>query len=172
MILYTTTVLEISIGYYFIISKPTLFLSLKMRKNVPNNGQSVAEDMTSNARHFLPVHLVRLVRFDTWLYVWYVSVRFGTSACRVGFFDMKLSLEGIIRSCRFLYRVPYTNYFIATSTDPHILTLVFQINLYPEVEKIRGFDCADALGARRYRKMCSRCTYRTNDPHISKVLLR
>jgi hypothetical protein len=62
MILYTTTVLEISIGNYFIISKPTRFLSLKLRKNVPNNGQLVAEDMTSSARHFLPVHLVR---FDT-----------------------------------------------------------------------------------------------------------
>jgi hypothetical protein len=79
MLLYTTTVLEISIGYYFIISKPTRFSSLKMRKNVPNNGQSIAEDMTSNARHFLPVHLVR---YGTWLYVlqsfdtfWYVIVR-------------------------------------------------------------------------------------------------
>jgi hypothetical protein len=111
MILYTTTVLEISIGCYFIILKPTRFLSLKMRKNVPNNGQSIAEDMTSNPRHFLLIHLVgfgtwlyvwyvavRLVRgctFGTsgmWLYVWYVLVRFGTSACRVGFFDMKLSL--------------------------------------------------------------------------------
>jgi hypothetical protein len=81
MILYSTTVLKISIGYCFIISKPTRFLSLKMWKNVPNNGQSVAEDMTSNARHSLPVLLVRfgtwlyvLVRFDTWLYVWYVLV--------------------------------------------------------------------------------------------------
>ena len=95
MVLYTTTVLEISIGYYFNISKPTRFLSLKMRENVPNNGQSEAEDMTSNARHFLPVHLVRFGTFGTFWYVWYVLVRFGTSACRVGFFDMKLSLEGI-----------------------------------------------------------------------------
>jgi hypothetical protein len=85
-----------------------------MRKNVPNNGQSIAEDITSNARNFLPVHLVRS---GTWLYVWYVLVRgctfgtfwyvyvrfgtfwyvlvrFDTSAYRVGFFDMKLSLEG------------------------------------------------------------------------------
>jgi hypothetical protein len=102
MILYTTT--EISIGYYFIISQPTRFLSLKMRKNVPNNGQAIAEDMTSNARHFLPVHLVRFdtfwyvsVRFGTWLYVWYVLVRFGTFRY-VGMprriFDMKLSPEG------------------------------------------------------------------------------
>jgi hypothetical protein len=75
MILYTTTVLEISIGYYFIISKPTRFLSLKMRKNVPNNGQSVAEDMTSNARHFLPV---QLVRFGTWLFVLVRDCTFGT----------------------------------------------------------------------------------------------
>jgi hypothetical protein len=66
MILYTTTVLEISIGYYSIISQPTRLLSLKMRKNVPNNGQSIAEDITMSARQFLPVHLVR---FSTWLYV-------------------------------------------------------------------------------------------------------
>jgi hypothetical protein len=86
MILYTTT--EISIGYYFIISQPTRLLSLKMRENVPNNGQSVAEDMTSNARHFLLVHLVRfgtfwyvLVRGCTFGTFWYVVVRlvrFGT----------------------------------------------------------------------------------------------
>jgi hypothetical protein len=101
MILYTTTVLEISIGDYFIISKPTRFLALKMRKNVPNNGQSIAEDMTSNARHFLPVHLVRgctfwyvVARFGTWLHVLVRGCTFGTSACRVGFFYMKLSLEG------------------------------------------------------------------------------
>jgi hypothetical protein len=65
------TVLEISIGY-FIISKPTRFLSLKMWKNVPNNAKSVAEDMTSNARKFLPVHLVR---FSMLLYVWHVLER-------------------------------------------------------------------------------------------------
>jgi hypothetical protein len=63
-----------------------------------------------------------------------------------------------------MYRVLCTNYFIATSTDPHILKLVFDINLYPQIEKIRGFDCADGSGAR------SGCTYRTNDPHILKVL--
>jgi hypothetical protein len=55
--------------------------------------------------------------------------------------------------------VPGTVYelCIATSTDPHILTLlVLHINLYPQIEKIRGFDCADASGARRHKKMCSR----------------
>jgi hypothetical protein len=109
------TVLEISIGYYFIISQPTRFLSLKVRKKVPNNGQSVAEYTTSIARHFLPVHLVHLVRFGmlwyvvircgTWLYVWYVLVRFGTSACRVGFFDMKLSLEGNWKIMQIIIRI-------------------------------------------------------------------
>ena len=72
MILYT--VFEIS-NVYFIISKPKRFLSLKMWKNVPNNRKIITEDMTRNARTFLPVHLVR---FGTWLYVWYVLVRFGT----------------------------------------------------------------------------------------------
>jgi hypothetical protein len=33
---------------------------------------------------------VRLVRYGTWMYVRYVLVRFSTSGCRVGFFDMKL----------------------------------------------------------------------------------
>jgi hypothetical protein len=38
-----------------------------------------------------------------------------------------------------------------------------------------GFDCADASGARTYpenvQPLRSGCTYRTNDPHILRVLL-
>jgi hypothetical protein len=37
-----------------------------------------------------------------------------------------------------------------------ILTLVFHMDLYPQMEKIRGLDCADTSGARRYQKMWSR----------------
>jgi hypothetical protein len=34
--------------------------------------------------------------------------------------------------------------------------MVFHKSMYSEIEKICGFPCADASGARRYRKMCSR----------------
>jgi hypothetical protein len=43
-----------------------------MLKNVPNNAKYIYEDTTTDARSFLPVHLVRFSRF------WYVLVRFGT----------------------------------------------------------------------------------------------
>jgi hypothetical protein len=100
--------------------------------------------MTSNVRHFLPVHLVRfgtwlyvwyvlvrcctfgtfwyvvvrLVRYGTWLFVWYVLVRFCTSACRVGFFDMKLSLEG------------------TRSYNPQVILTNIEVNAYASVKRL------------------------------------
>jgi hypothetical protein len=62
------------------------------------------------------------------------------------------------------YRV---RFFIATSTDPHIKLLVFHINTYPEIEKICGFDCADASGARRYRKV----RFPRNPQKVMKVIM-
>jgi hypothetical protein len=73
---------------FFYYMKANPFRIPKTAENVPNNAKAKDDGTTTNARNILPVYLVRFDSFQ------YVKVRFGTSACRVGFFGMKLSLEG------------------------------------------------------------------------------
>jgi hypothetical protein len=76
--------------------------------------------------------VVRLVRcgtlwyvwvcFDAGLYVWYALIRFGTSVCLVGFFDMKLSLEG-----NFLYIKMVATCILAIFSDSFIVITAVQL---------------------------------------------
>jgi hypothetical protein len=59
---------EISITAVLLHYNQHVFLSMKMRENIPNNAKFIYEGITIHARKFLPI------RFGTY---WYVLVRFN-----------------------------------------------------------------------------------------------